>query len=128
MPERSLKSCRALQNCWSVMDRPIWRNDWDLSRATTKFSQCGLSHFYLSRAFAGLDRTADAKHEAALHQLMMQQLTFARSLESEQREGAIRPQVQQLLAANRQDAAVQLYQEHFKGTPATLADAYVFIG
>lgn len=86
------------------------------------------AHFYLSRAFAGLDRTADAKHEAALHQLMMQQLTFARSLESEQREGAIRPQVQQLLAANRQDAAVQLYQEHFKGTPATLADAYVFIG
>lgn len=86
------------------------------------------AHFYLSRAFAGLDRTADAKHEAALHQLMMQQLTFARSLESEQREGAIKPQVQQLLAANREDAAVQLYQEHFKGTPATLADAYVFIG
>ncbi len=86
------------------------------------------AHFYLSRAFAGLDRTADAKHEAALHQLMMQQLTFARSLESEQREGAIKAQVQQLLVANREDDAIQLYQAHFKGTPATLADAYVFIG
>lgn len=86
------------------------------------------AHFYLSRALAGLDKTADAQHEAALHQLMMQQLTFARSLESEQREGAIKAQVQQLLAANREDAALQLYQEHFKGTPATLADAYVFIG
>lgn len=86
------------------------------------------AHFYLSRAFAGLDRPADAGHEAALHQLMMQQLTFARSLESEQREGAIKMQVQQLLAANREDDAIHLYQEHFTGTPMTLADAYVFIG
>jgi tetratricopeptide (TPR) repeat protein len=87
-----------------------------------------LAHFYLSRAFAGLGRSEDAQHEAALHQLMMQQLTFARSLESEQREGAIKAQVQQLLAANRDEAAIRLYQEHFKGTPATLADAYVFVG
>ena len=28
-----------------------------------------LAHFYLSRAYAGLGRTADAEHEAALHQL-----------------------------------------------------------
>jgi len=86
------------------------------------------AHFYLSRAFAGLGRTAEAQHEAALHQLMMQQLTFARSLESEQREGAIKAQVEQLLNTNREAAAIQLYQEHFKGTPATLADAYVFTG
>src|SRR5581483_1872649 len=87
-----------------------------------------LAHFYLSRAFAGLGRAADAQHEAALHQLMMQQLTFARSLESEQREAAIKTQVQQLLAANREPAAIRLYQEHFKGTSATAADAYVFAG
>lgn len=37
-------------------------------------------------------------------------------------------QVQQLLAANREDDAIHLYQEHFTGTPMTLADAYVFIG
>jgi tetratricopeptide (TPR) repeat protein len=59
---------------------------------------------------------------------MMQQLTFARSLESEQREDAIKEQVKQLLAGNREGAAIRLYEEHFKGTPATLADAYVFIG
>jgi tetratricopeptide (TPR) repeat protein len=86
------------------------------------------AHFYLSRAFATLGRQADARHEAELHQLMMQQLTFARSLESEQREGAIKGQVQQLLATNREEAAIHLYQEHFKGTPMTLADAHVFIG
>jgi tetratricopeptide (TPR) repeat protein len=86
------------------------------------------AHFYLSSAYRGLGRTADAQHEAALHQLMMQQLTFARSLESEQREGEIRAKVQQLLSANQEDIAIRTYQEHFKGTPATTADAYVFIG
>ena len=33
-----------------------------------------LAHFYLSRAYAGMGKTADAEHEAALHQLMMEQL------------------------------------------------------
>ncbi|HET6177419.1 MAG TPA: tetratricopeptide repeat protein [Candidatus Sulfotelmatobacter sp.] len=87
-----------------------------------------LAHFYLSRAFAGMDRTAEAEHEAALHQLMMEQLTFVRSKESDQRESPIKAQTQQLLKAHREDEAVRLYQEHFKGTSATPADAYVFVG
>ena len=39
-----------------------------------------LAHFYLSRAFAAMGRTEDAQHEAALHQLMMEQKTFVRSV------------------------------------------------
>jgi tetratricopeptide (TPR) repeat protein len=87
-----------------------------------------LAHFYLSRAFAGMGRTADAQHEAALHQLMMEQMTFIRSVESESRENPIRAQARQLLADHREADALQLYREHFKGTAATQADAYVFIG
>ncbi len=87
-----------------------------------------LAHFYLSRAFAAMGRTAEAQHEAALHQLMMEQMTFVRSLESENREGPIRAQARQLLAEHREADALQLYREHFKGTAATQADAYVFIG
>ena len=87
-----------------------------------------LAHFYLSRAFAGMGRTADAQHEAALHQLMMEQMTFVRSVESENRENPIRAQARQLLAEHREADALQLYREHFKGTAATQADAYVFIG
>jgi tetratricopeptide (TPR) repeat protein len=86
------------------------------------------AHFYLSRAFAGMGRTAEAQHEAALHQLMMEQLTFARSMESNQRETPIRAQTEKLLSAHREEEAVRLYQEHFKGTSATPADAYVFVG
>ena len=87
-----------------------------------------LAHFYLSRAFAGMGRTAEAQHESALHQLMMEQMTFVRSVENEQRESPIKAQAQKLLAAHQEADALQLYRDHFKGTPATAADAYVFVG
>ena len=87
-----------------------------------------LAHFYLSRAFSAMGRTADAEHEAALHQLMMEQMTFVRSMESDQRENPIKAKARQLLAEHRETDALHLYQEHFKGTAATLADAYVFVG
>ena len=87
-----------------------------------------LAHFYLSRAFAALGRTADAEHEAALHQLMMGHATFVRSLESDQREEPIKADARRLLAAHHEAEAVRLYQGHFKGTSANIADAYVFVG
>jgi len=87
-----------------------------------------LAHFYLSRAFAGLGRSEDAQHEAALHQLMMEQATFARTTENQAREGPIKVQARQLLAEHREEDALRLYREHFKGTGTTPADAYVFVG
>jgi Tfp pilus assembly protein PilF len=87
-----------------------------------------LAHFYLSRAYAAMGRTEDAEHEAALHQLMMEQRTFVRSVESDERESPIKAQARQLLIEHREADALQLYREHFKGTAATPADAYVFVG
>ena len=66
-----------------------------------------------------MGKTADAQHEAALHQLMMEQMTFVRSVESEERESPIKAQARQLLAEHREADALQLYREHFKGTAAT---------
>ena len=87
-----------------------------------------LAHFYLSKAYAAMGKTSDAEHEAALHQLMMEQLTFVRAEANAEHESAILPQAEKLLAANREEETIHLYQEHFKGTTATLADAYVFVG
>ncbi len=87
-----------------------------------------LAHFYLSRTYAAMGRTADAQHEAALHQLMMEQLTFVRSVEGAERESPIKAQAHQLLAEHREQDALHLYQQHFKGTAATVADSYVFVG
>src|SRR5262249_20620658 len=75
-----------------------------------------------------IGRDDDAQHEAALHQLMMEHATFVRSTANEQRENTIKPRAQKMLAENQEDAALQLFQEGFKGSTATLADAYVFIG
>jgi tetratricopeptide (TPR) repeat protein len=87
-----------------------------------------LAHFYLSRAYAGLGNAAQAQHEAALHQLMMDQESFVRAAESEQRENAINPQARQMLTEFREENALRLYREQLKGSSATDADAYVFIG
>ena len=87
-----------------------------------------LAHFYLSRAYAAIGKTEDAQHEASLHQLMMRHATFVPAVEIEQRESPIKRQAQQLLAEHREDEAVRLFRQHFSGTSATTADAYVFIG
>jgi Tfp pilus assembly protein PilF len=87
-----------------------------------------LAHFYLSRAYAATGKTEDAEHEAALHHLMMQQSTFVSSAVSEERESAVLPQAQRLLAAHREQDALKLYQDHFEGTSVTVADSYVFVG
>jgi tetratricopeptide (TPR) repeat protein len=86
-----------------------------------------LAHFYLSRAYAGMGRAADAQHEAALHHLMMEQASFVRSIETEQREEAIKTQARQLLKEHHDEDALRLYQEQFKESFATKADSFVFV-
>ena len=87
-----------------------------------------LAHFYLARAYAGLGMAKEAQHEAALHRLMMDKESFVRAEESEQHEDAIKPQARQMLREAHEENALKLYREHLKGSSATDADAYVFIG
>lgn len=87
-----------------------------------------LAHFYLSRAYAGLGRTADAEHEAALHHLMMDRATFVRSVSEGERENGVRARVRQCLKEHREQDALRIYSDYLKGTSATPADAHVFIG
>jgi tetratricopeptide (TPR) repeat protein len=87
-----------------------------------------LAHFYLARVYAAMGRQADSQRETSLHRMMMERLTFVRSLESEQRENAIRAPARELLSQHKEQAALKLYADHFKGTSATSADGYVFVG
>jgi predicted Zn-dependent protease len=87
-----------------------------------------LAHFYLSRAYAGMGRTADAEHEAALHHLMMDRATFVRAVAEGERENGIRARVRQCLKEGREQDALRIYSDHLKGTSSTPADAHVFIG
>jgi tetratricopeptide (TPR) repeat protein len=87
-----------------------------------------LAHYYLSRAYIGMGNTVEAQHEAALHQLMMEQMTFVRAVEREGSEAPIQSPALLMLAQHREEDALQLYRKRFQGTSATLADAYVFVG
>jgi tetratricopeptide (TPR) repeat protein len=87
-----------------------------------------LAHYYLSRAYVGMGKNSEAQHEAALHQLMMEQMTFVRAVEREGSEAPIQAPAYQLLAEHKEEDALQLYRKRFQGTSATLADAYVFVG
>lgn len=87
-----------------------------------------VAHFYLSRAYAALGNTQATQHEAALHQLMMSQATFIGLSGVEARESNIAAQAHQLLAIHRKDEARQLYLNHFKGTTASVADSWFFVG
>jgi len=87
-----------------------------------------VAHFYLSRDYASMGNTEAARHEAALHQLMMSQSTFIGLSAVEARESNIATQAQQLLSAHKKDAARQLYLSYFKGTTVGVADSWVFVG
>jgi tetratricopeptide (TPR) repeat protein len=86
------------------------------------------AHFYLSQAYSALGQTAEAQHEAALHQLMMQPFTYMPFEAKQVEENAIVPEARALLEQHKEDEALQVYQRHVSGSYTTPGDAWVFVG
>jgi len=87
-----------------------------------------LAHFYLSKAYAGLGRTADAKYEAELHRTMLEQASSAAPQADADKENKVWEQARQLLLASKESAALQLFRDQSKGPFATPAGSYVLAG
>jgi tetratricopeptide (TPR) repeat protein len=87
-----------------------------------------LAHFYLSRAYSGLGQMEQVQHEAALHARMMQQISYTLPKGEMQRDEAVDAKARQLLAEQREDEALRLFQENSSGPSATRAGAYVQVG
>src|SRR5665213_2221993 len=87
----------------------------------------GLAHYYLSRAFGALGKTAEAQHEAELHQ-MMEQLSLAPPVLGSEGKEVTWEQARQLLVEHREDEALRLFQESSNGSSASAGDSYVFVG
>ena len=87
-----------------------------------------LAHFYLSKAYAGLGRTADAKYEAELHRTMLEQASSAGPQGDAAQENKVWDQARQLLLDNKESAALQLFRDQSKGPFATPAGSYVLAG
>lgn len=86
------------------------------------------AHFYLSRVYAAEGKAKESQHEAQLHELMMEQMTFVESAAREQREYEIRDRARALLRAHDEAAVVQLYRDHFQDSGVSAGAPYVFIG
>ncbi len=86
------------------------------------------AHYYLSQAYSALGQTAEAQHEAVLHQLMMQPFTFMPFEAKQVEENAIVPEARALLEQHKEDEALQVYQRHVSGSYTTPGDAWVFVG
>lgn len=77
------------------------------------------AHFFLSRALRGLGRTTEAKHEAELHRVMMQQNSLIPPKDQLQRDQATLDRVVQMLLDNREDEALRLAQQDDQGDTAS---------
>jgi tetratricopeptide (TPR) repeat protein len=87
-----------------------------------------LAHFYLSRAYAGLGRTSDAKYEAELHRTMLEQASSAGPQGDAAQENKVWDEARQLLLDNKESAALQLFRDQSKGPFAKPAGSYVLVG
>lgn len=86
------------------------------------------AHFYLSKAYSALGQTAEAQHQAVLHQLMMQTFTYMPFEAKQVEENAIVPEALALLKQDREREARLVYQKHGGATSATPGDSWVFVG
>lgn len=87
-----------------------------------------LAHFYLSRAYTAMGKTADAEHEAELHTRMLEQAaSLASSSESEEQKVML-AQARQLLQSGHEAGALQLAREHASGPDATPGAPYMLVG
>lgn len=87
-----------------------------------------LAHFYLSRAYAGLGRTADAQYEAQLHRTMLEQASSSGVHADTEQERKVWDQAHALLIDSKESAALQLFRNQSKGPFATPAGSYVLTG
>jgi len=87
-----------------------------------------LAHFYLSRAYRGLGRTADAQHEADLHSRMLEQASSVAPEAEAELEKTIWNQARQLLADHQEAQALKLFRDTSKGPFATPGSPYVLVG
>lgn len=87
-----------------------------------------LAHFYLSRAYAGLGKTAEAENEADLHSRMLAQQSAAPANEDREQEETVWKQARQFLVDHREEEARQLFEKSAVGPSASAGSGYVLVG
>ncbi|MGH9588485.1 MAG: tetratricopeptide repeat protein [Acidobacteriaceae bacterium] len=87
-----------------------------------------LSHFYLSRAYAGLGKTEEARQEAELHSRMLAQQSVGPTNEDKKREQEVWARARELLEEHREDEARKVFANSATGPAATAGTPYALVG
>ena len=87
-----------------------------------------LAHFYLSRAYTAMGRSAEAEHEAELHSRMMEQAAALASSSENDAQKKMLEQARQLLQADHETKALELVRSHVSGPDATPGSPFMIIG
>lgn len=87
-----------------------------------------LVHFYLSRAYAGLGKTEEARQEAELHSRMLAQQSAGPTNEDKKLEQEVWAQARQLLEEHREDEALHVFANSATGPAATAGNPYALVG
>jgi len=86
------------------------------------------AHYYLSRAYAGAGDSAEAQHQADLHQKMVEQTSFASSALGSEQDRIAWPQARKLLEEGSEQKALALFRHDAKGNQISPGQPYFLVG
>ena len=87
-----------------------------------------LAHHYLSRAYAALGDTAEAQHQAELHQKMVEQTSFASSALGSEEDRLVWERARKLLQEQHEEQALALFRRDEKNASASPGQPYFLVG
>jgi predicted Zn-dependent protease len=87
-----------------------------------------LAHYYLSRAYAATGDTAEAQHQAELHQKMVEQTSFSSSALGSEQDRKVWVQARKLVEDGHDDQALGVFRHDAKGTAASPGQPYFLVG
>ncbi len=87
-----------------------------------------LAHYLLSRAYAAMGNTAEARHEAALHREMMGHISFAMPKAEAKQQSALEEQARALLKGGDEAGALKLLESAPRNPYTTRGTAWLGLG
>ena len=87
-----------------------------------------LAHYYLSRAYSAVGDTAEAGHQAELHQKMVEQSSFASSALGSEQDRAVWSQARKMVQDGHEEQALTLFRHDAKGASVSPGQSYFLVG
>jgi tetratricopeptide (TPR) repeat protein len=87
-----------------------------------------LSHFFLSRAYAGVGKTDESQHEIAVYRELQQHLAFAPGAAEAKRNDLLLAQARGLIEQGDEAGAFRVFQDDARGVTGTTGSPWVLVG